>query len=265
MHSAYEEARGDDGVSAGSGLKALTSEEVLELLNIPKNSLIKISAALWFLNSDMFAFSWRDRDDRQYCKLLPADAVRAAFHPMPFDSSWLPPGTLRFGIDAAGRRWTTVSLPPAHYQLSIIDNDLGLQQAEVPLPHLVFTGCGHHYWVWAAKDEEIAPQTKLYHAPLSNVGNDGSICFGANRPPEADGAHILQAFQLFISSPFNGHLASSKSRRHQGDIRYLLTDLATQEASEFPLEDLLPIAPREHPTQALTLDTLLSRVLHVRR
>ena len=36
------------------------------------------------------------------------------------------------------------------------------------------------------------------------------ICFGANLPPNAD--HIGQAWQLFLTAPFNGDLASGKSK-----------------------------------------------------
>ena len=245
----------------------LTSDVVLDLLKIPRDGLVRISAALFFLGSnEMFAFYWRDaHDGKQHCKLLPADAVRASFNPMPFDSGWLPPGTLRFGIDAAGTRWFAIAIAPSRSPLSIIDNDLGLQQGEVPLPGFIFTGCGGNYWIWAVKDAEVTAQTELYHAPLSNVGTNGSICFGANRPPEADGSTILQAFHLFLDSPFNGHLASGKSRKHQGDIRYLLTELAAQEVPLFPGEDLLALATRERPTKALTLDFLLNAIIHTRR
>jgi PRTRC genetic system protein B len=245
----------------------LTSDVVLDLLKMPKDGFIRISAALFFLgNSEMFAFYWRDtHGGKQYCKLLTPDAVRAAFHPMPIDSGWLPPGTLRFGCDSFGTRWLSICVPKTRSTLSIIDNDLGTVRVEVPLPSFIFTGCGRNYWIWAVKDAHITSQAELYHAPLSNVGADGGICFGANRPPEADGSTIQEAFHLFLASPFNGHLANNKSKQHKGDIRYLLQDLASQKASLFPCDDLLPIATRDHPTKALTLDRLLKHVINPRR
>ena len=243
----------------------LTSDVVLDLLKMPKDGLIRINAALFFLGSDeMFAFYWRDtHNGQQHCKLLAADAVRAAFQPMPFDSGWMPPGTLRFGCDATGTRWLSIFIPPARCPLSIIDNDLGTVPVEVPLPGFIFTGCGRSYWIWAVKDAQITPETPLYHAPLSNVGGNGSICFGANRPPEADGATTQEAFRLFLDSPFNGHLANNKSRKHPGDIRYLLQDMARLQV--FPYDDLYPIATQQHPTKALTLDILLKHVINTRR
>jgi len=243
----------------------LTSEVVLDLLKMPKDGLIRINAALFFLGSDeMFAFYWRDtHNGQQHCKLLQASAVRTAFHQMPMDSGFLPPGTLRFGCDATGTRWLSIFIPPARCTLSIIDNDLGTVLVAVPLPGFIFTGCGRNYWIWTVKDAQITPETPLYHAPLSNVGASGSICFGANRPPEADGSTIQEAFHLFLDSPFNGHLANNKSRKYQGDVRYLLQELGSQKA--FPYDDLFPLATKEHPTKALTLDILLKHIINPRR
>lgn len=140
--------------------------------------------------------------------------------------------------------------------MTILDNDLGLLQLEVPLPACVFTGCGRSYWIWAVKEAEVTPLSVLYHAPFSNVGGSGGICFGANRLPEASATTILQAFQLFLESPFNGHQASRKSRRHLGDIRYLLRELAETHATEFPLDDLFQFE------RGSTLESYLPTVLH---
>ncbi|GCE32009.1 hypothetical protein KDA_74930 [Dictyobacter alpinus] len=266
------DAPGTEELSIPEGLpmpgleEFLTSDVILDLLKIPKDGLIRINAALFFLGSnEMFAFYWRERNGSQQCKLLPADAVRTAFHTMPFDSGWMPQGTFRCGIDAAGRRWLSICIPPAHHHLAVIDNDLGLQQVDVPLPGFVFTGCGRNYWIWAVKDTDISAQTALYHAPLSNVSSNGSICFGANRAPEASGSTILQAFHLFLDSPFNGHMANNKSQKHPGDIRYLLAELAAQEARFFPHEDLFGIAASAQSTKVLSLDHLLNSVIHARR
>lgn len=252
------------------GLEAyLTSDVLLDLLKLPKDGLIKINAALLFLgNEEMFAYY---RRDEQYggeprCKLVAADAVRAAFHAMPFESGWMPPGTLRFGISATGTRWLSIFVPPGRRMIQVVDNDLGLLSVEVPLPGFVFTGYGRDYWIWAVKDESVTAQTGLYHAPLSNVDADGRICFGVNSVPEADGATILQAFHLFIESPFNGHTAASKSRKHKGDVRYQLTELAAQHAECYPLDDLLGMAAtRDHAGEVVTLDRLLTALLRLQQ
>jgi PRTRC genetic system protein B len=258
----YEEMSGAD---SQPGLEEyLTSDVILDLLKMPTDGLIRINSALFFLGgNEQFAYYSRDsQTGKQTCKLLDVDAVHAAFQPMPMSSGWLPPGSLRFGIDATGQRWISIAIPPATRQISIIDNDLGQQQLEVPLPGLIFTGLGRNYWIWAVKSREIGPTTELYHAPLSNVSSQGSICFGANQIPVADETTMLPALSLFLESPFNGHLAASKSRTHQGDIRFLLQDLARRKASQFPLEELCPIlAGREPPGKTVGLETLLHAIV----
>lgn len=237
--------------------EVLTSDVILDLLALPKDGLLRIKGALLFLaEDDLFAYSWTDSQGRSHSKLLPSDAVHAAFHPVSFDSGWMPPGTLRSGVNRAGLPWISLAIPPARRRLTILDNDLGLLRLEVPLPGCVFTGCGRNYWVWAVREAEVTPQSVLYHAPFSNVGGSGSICFGANRPPEASATTILPAFQLFLESPFNGHLANHKSRRHLGDIRYLLRELAETHATEFPLDDLFQME------RGSTLESYLPTVLH---
>lgn len=243
----------------------LTSDVMLDVLDIPNGGLLRISAALLFLgDDDLFAFYWRDaQSKRPHCKLVSADGVRACFQEMPsslsFDSGWLPQGTLRFGLDAGGTRWVSMVLPASRRRLSILDTDLGLQEVELPLPGLVFTGRGRSYWIWAVKDEVVTPQTQVFHAPLSNVDEVGRICFGANALPEADGTSMMHALHLFLDSPFNGHHASQKSRTHQGDIRFLLQDVASQKRDHFPDDELLPIIARDCPV--VTLDLLLKYVL----
>ena len=74
----------------------------------------------------------------------------------------------------------------------------------------------------------------LYHAPLPNVYNDGKLCFGTNTPPDLNRgeevgkstAQLLQeAWEMFIGSPFNGHLAQDKSKTHPTDVREQLVAL----------------------------------------
>lgn len=258
----YEELTRED--SAPGLEEYLTSDVILDLLKMPTDGLIRINSALFFLaGNEQFAYYTRDsQTGKQTCKLLDADAVRAAFQPMPMASGWLPQGSLRFGIDVTGQRWVSIALPPAIRQISIIDNDLGLQQLEVPLPGLIFTGLGRSYWIWAVKSPTIGPTTELYHAPLSNVNSQGSICFGANQIPVADETTMLPALSLFLESPFNGHLAALKSRTHQGDIRFLLQDLDKRKASQFPLEELCPIlVGREPPGKTVGLEALLNTIV----
>src|SRR5947199_3561971 len=109
------------------GLEAfLTSDVILDLLKMPKDGLIRISAALFFLGSDeMFAFYWREHGGLEHCKLLGASAVRTAFHQMPFDSGTLRQRLLRFGIDATGTHWLSIVSEPCRHSLTITGVEFG--------------------------------------------------------------------------------------------------------------------------------------------
>lgn len=244
------------------GLEAdLTSQVVLDLLHIPQAGLLRISAALFFLgNQELFAFYWKDdRTHQEHCKFVSADSVRMAFGRTPFESGWLPPNTLRFGVSEQGVRWLAMFIPPGIHHLQVEDDERGLLQVQVPLPGLIFTGRGYSYWVWATKESQPSGQSIVYHAPLSNVAGDGSICFGANVYPTAEAETIEKAMHLFLTSPFNGHQSNGKSRSFPGDVRYLLFDLAKQ--GQFPLDDLVPIRSVPEPDRNLTVEILLQHVL----
>lgn len=68
----------------------------------------------------------------------------------------------------------------------------------------------------------------------------------------------MQAFHLFIESPFNDHWAAGKARSHADDVRAFLHTIAGQEQAVFPEEELVPIV--EKSRRELTLDTLLNLV-----
>lgn len=89
----------------------LTSDVLLDLLAIPKEGLLRIKSALFFLaDDDMFAYCWTDSQGRSHSKLLQADAVHAAFHPVSFDSGWMPPNTLRSGVNREGLPWISLAI-----------------------------------------------------------------------------------------------------------------------------------------------------------
>ena len=113
----------------------------------------------------------------------------------------------------------------------------------VPLPGLVFAGVNTSlggtqatYYVWAIQEAEFDPAATLYHAPLTNVYEEGRICFGENHPPAAARETIDRAWHLFIDSLFTGEMAGGRSRQYAQDVRRQL--LALEQADRYPVEDL---------------------------
>ena len=241
----------------------LTSEVILDLLRIPQAGFVRISAALFFLGrEELFAFYWRDEySHREHCKFIAADAVRAAFNGVPFDSGWLARDMLRTGVTSQGEHWFVTFFPARIYELAIEDHERGQLSVQVALPGLVFAGRNRSYWTWVIKDPYPSAESQVFHAPLSNVAADGNICFGGNALPVAEAISMPAAFHVFLTSPFNGHSSSGKSRSFPGDVRYLLLELANHAALRFPEEELLPMQTANDPERKLSLNFIVSYVL----
>ena len=240
----------------------ITSEMVLGLLGIPETGLLRISAALLIAgNNELCAYWWRDQySGQQRAELRDPVLVRAAFSTVAIDSGYLPPNVLRLGLNE-GVQWMAVYVPPAPYQLALVDGGERAQVIRVELPGMVLAGRGNQYWIWAVKERDITANTPVFHVPLPNVGADGTMCFGSNAAPVVGGPTILQALHLFLDSPFNNHWAMGKSRVHPGDIRDRLRAIAELDTSVFPEDELLPITPTNALQHELTLDHLLQHIM----
>lgn len=109
-----------------------------------------------------------------------------------------------------------------------------------PLPAMIFAGVNQTYYVWSLREKSYSPTMQLYHAPFPNVYPDGHICFGSNHPPTVGWKTLGDAWQLFISSPFNVDMARGRSNEFAADVRRQLVALAQANARRYPVQDLSP-------------------------
>ena len=199
--------------------------------------------AALIIADDQYIFR-HSENGRQTLKFVSPAAVRAAFNHEPIDSGWLIDGVRRWGISPAGQ-WCVLFIPAARHTLlfshdaNVFASTEKVVQLTVPLPALVFVGFGSDYYVWALDTDDFQPNATLHHAPLPNVYPDGRICFGANVAPSAE--RIAQAWQLFSAAPFNGDLASGKSKAQPDDVRVQLRNVVTRHRRRYPRRDLLPL------------------------
>jgi PRTRC genetic system protein B len=213
-----------------------------ELLTAAPRPLVDIEAELLIL-AGQYLLHWREGKQDRF-KFLSADSLSAAFSQEPVDTGWLPSGICRWGAGPDGT-WLIMFIAPARHtlQISLTDNDAPTPLM-VPLPGLVFTGIQTSYYIWAVKGMTFNSAANLYHAPLPNVHPDGRICFGPTNPPPTAAANTMEtAWQLFLTSPFNNHLVSGKSRRQPDDVRRHLQALAEQHRRQYPVRDLVLAAP----------------------
>ena len=196
--------------------------------------------ALLFTGGQYILYSREGRELRP--KGITAQTLRLAFVEEPVDSGWLPEGVVRSGTGPAGPFVVKYVSPRCHTLSLVTPRGDAPQAVRVPLPALVFVGLQATYSVWALREEAFSPTAELYRAPLSNVYEDGRICFGSNRPPDVSSQTIGEAWRLFIESPFNADLAGNKSAQHPGDVRAQLQALV--DAERYPVDDLVSAAVR---------------------
>lgn len=220
-----------------------------------------------------FLFASKNLEGGLMERFISDAAVREAFAGVPVDSGWMRPEVVRWG-DGRNGQWAIAFFAPAVWELEITRestpaeglNDQAaspeltstLERLKVPLPGIVWFGIGTQYYVWAVKTEHLRPELEIFRCPLPNVYVDGKVCWGLVRPPLCTARTLFDAWQLFITSTFNNHLASGKSKKFTDDVRVLLRELAAgvdprAPLATFPVQELV----RQVDQRGVTLDTAI--------
>jgi len=104
------------------------------------------------------------------------------------------------------------------------------------------------YQVYAVKARPITLDAPLFHAPLPNIFNSGSICWGSVRRVEDSALHgnsLSADWSALLGSPFGDHVVNGKSRSHPHDIRQQLLDLESRKARVYPKSMTLTYTSRK--------------------
>lgn len=153
-------------------------------------------------------------------------------------SGLLPPHTLGTGR-MHGQAFTVVYVPPSVRTLRM---EVG--SYTIPLPPLVWAGCGTDYRIWALATPEYPRRddVPLMVAPLPNCYADGRPCWGSSAPrPEATPGALRGALTLFLEeSYFSLHLANAKSVQFPTSVLARWQHLVEAGAGLYPLDDLVP-------------------------
>ncbi len=217
------------------------------------------SALVWNDEGDI-TFLWTDeyQKDQTFCKNVSPVDVRRAMNNIPVDTGWLAPRVRRWGMSARGV-FVVAYIPPQIHNLRLNNTWEGrfgtkrIIRLRCPLPGFVFAGRGTDYRVWALA-EDFSPSAVVHCPPLPNTYGSGDICWGSNEPPACTPETILEAWKIFITSPFNDHLLGGQSRS-QKDVREVLLALAEAEASAYPVKDLVPV------NRLMTVDAVVQSYL----
>lgn len=233
----------------------LIREELLkDLLSPPPRKLMHIDAELLIVRGQ-YVFHYQDDHGQDQFKFLSEASVRLAFNEQEVDSGYLPHNVIRWGVNTKGT-WLLQWIPPGKHTVLLEGPTMPKDPVSLPLPGLIFAGLGTSYYVWAVKESQYSPHLPLYHAPLPNLHPNGGVCFGTNHPEPASAETFEKAWNLFITSPFNGDLTEGKSSRHMRDIRQQLC--AVRKKHTYPTSDLRPLKQHSHDQQ-LTITAAIDR------
>lgn len=185
-----------------------------------------VTAAIYFTDQGHYIFKHKKNEGKIISKNLRAPEVASAFTLETMDSGWINPGIQRTGFDTQGP-WFVFYMPPCRNELKLYKTDTFYS---VPIPATLLIGAKKTLYLFALDGQVFDPKGKVYTAPFPNIHPDGKICWGQNKAPEVNAAKSLEVWKLFFLSPFNGDLASGKSKKFPQDVREQLKSLAGKKA-----------------------------------
>lgn len=206
------------------------------LLQSPPDAL----GALFFLPGQ-YLFK-RFEAGRETTKALSSEQIARAFRDYRVDSGWLTSKILRYREEPEGNY--ILSYEPAGLRTIFVEQTGGeVAEITIPLPTLILYGHRNDFYLWATKSKTVNPKSKLFAAPLPNIGGNssGKICFGSNEVPEAKVETLDTVWKLIFQTPFNRDHSRQKCQSEPKDVRQLLFNLAKKNAKRFPNYELLEI------------------------
>ncbi len=179
---------------------------------------------------------------RETTKALSSEQIARAFRDYRVDSGWITRKILRYREEADGNY--ILSYEPAGIRTIYVESAVGeVCEITIPLPTLILYGHRNDFYLWATKSKTVNPNSKLFAAPLPNIGGNanGKICFGSNEVPEAKVENLDAVWKLIFQTPFNGDHSANKCRSSREDVRQFLFALSKKNAKRFPNSELLEI------------------------
>ena len=196
--------------------------------------------ALYFLPGQ-YLFK-RIEGKKETAKALSSQQIARAFREYRIDTGWITRKILRYREEPEGNY--IVSFEPAGVRTIFVETE-GSEVAEItiPLPTLILFGRAKEFYLWAAKGKTLNPKTKLFVAPLPNIGGNssGKICFGKTEVPESRVETLDAVWNLIWGTAFNSDHSTQKCQSEPKDVRRLLFAMAKKKARRFLNAELLEI------------------------
>ena len=188
----------------------------------------------------------------------PAEIAETLRQSLSISTGLLPQGTLWMSIGSNNRRIIAGYRPPQVTGIWLEGSDAALR---VPLPGLILIHKPDAFWSYLAvvKEPPVSEGIQIFNAPLPNVQEHGSVCWGTVAIPPLTNNDLAPVWASLLGSRFATHSTEGKSRKH-GDARAMLIELDAAGATAYPLDDLIPMnaSPRTNRFKPTTLKDLVT-------
>lgn len=209
--------------------------------DLPRQTL---RARLLIFDESLLLTKYDDHQAVTTYEVNPDDLV-AAFGDAPLTTGLLPRNCLFFQR-ANGALRLGIYVPPQVRTVAVVlAGETRATALRIPLPGLVWVGCGREYHLFAVKQPPYQATERLFVAPFPNVYSDGRICPGDVSFPVCAIETVQPALNMFLVSRFNGDLRGGSSQAHHEDVRVLWQELhaalsaGEEGADRWPLDDLV--------------------------
>jgi len=202
---------------------------------------------LWQYRKEITEYQGRVSRVLEGASFLTIKDVQNSLGGADIDTGWIEPGVIRCGYCAEGD-WFVYHADAQEKTLQIRMENGKVRKLTLPIPSTVMIGVGRRYYLFAVQGE-LSANSLLADAPFPNIHDSGLICWGQNGVPKAHHRFAGMAWNLFFDSLFNGDLANGKSKKHEGDVRKMLAEVARQKPERYPVDDL--VAKHRHSLDGL--------------
>jgi hypothetical protein len=164
-----------------------------------------------------------------------ADIARILAENLSFGSGLIPEGTLWYCNTHSGPLYALYEKPRVWPAVLATGIDEEARHYKLPMPGLIFLcSPGIAPWVFAVKRKPLKETDEVFHAPLSNIHQNGRSCGGTHQYPGSVSKIPASFFEAFFTSSAS---VRDRSIRHPGNILGLWDEI--DGLKKYPMEDLV--------------------------
>lgn len=110
----------------------------------------------------------------------------------------------------------------------------------ISYPGMIFIQNNNSTYVFAFKGRKKPNfSTELFHAPVLNVYDSGSVCWGNIRPPNRTDENLPEQVETWLFESWSTHTNSSNNIKYKGGIEKFIDKISTDAEPKIPQSKLV--------------------------